>query len=297
MKMPYRVIIADSLSKDDLLVANAIITSTFAKIDRICNHWNPYSELSNVNRAKESTPLNISHPLSKLIQIADKIVNLSENRYDPTLGPIISCWKSALSQARVPDPTILLDKQRFVGWNLIHLENGKLTKEYSNVHINFDSIAKGYGVDLIVKEFEEAGFKNFLVEWAGEIATRGINRSKIPWQVEIYSPSENPRQIVSLSNGALATSGNYPQYFAITNEKNITELYSHLLNKKTLTPITLLSHPTISVTVKAPTCALADGLATAAMLFEDTNELKEWIKKVKTEIPETTFWVIGREQF
>lgn len=116
-------------------------------------------------------------------------------------------------------------------------------------------ISKGYCIDVIAERLSTAGYKNIFVEWAGEIRAMGEHPAGREWTVQI----EPGGKIIPLRNAAIATSGNYRQ--------------KHIINPLTGTHI---EGPTVAATVIAPTCALADALATATMVFGHT----EWAKDI-----------------
>ncbi len=63
----------------------------------------------------------------------------------------------------------------------------------------------------------------------------------------------------------MATSGDYRIFV-----ENQGRRYSHILDSRTGYPV---NSPIVSATVIAPTCALADGLATALMVMSQTDGL------------------------
>jgi len=96
------------------------------------------------------------------------------------------------------------------------------------------------------------------VEIGGELRSKGANAQEEPWRVAVELPESNqrmPYRIVELMDMGMATSGDYRNYF----ERNGVR-YSHTIDPATGYPI---HHNLASVTVLAPSAALADGLATA----------------------------------
>ena len=97
-----------------------------------------------------------------------------------------------------------------------------------------------------------------MVEVGGEISSKGVKPDGSPWRVGIESPAGGhniAERIIDVTNIALATSGDYRNYF----EQNGVR-YSHTISPLTGRPIT---HRLVSVTVVDTTTTMADGLATA----------------------------------
>ena len=117
---------------------------------------------------------------------------------------------------------------------------------------------------------ENKNYKNFIVEIGGEVKTKG-NRSKKEkgWNIGIARPVEGATDIyeyiIKMNNMAVATSGDYRNYFYIDDKK-----YSHTINPKTGYPV---EHNLTSVTVFDAECAKADALATAIMSMGDKKGL------------------------
>jgi thiamine biosynthesis lipoprotein len=81
----------------------------------------------------------------------------------------------------------------------------------------------------------------------------GINRPRPD-----AAPDELYR-VAFLRDEAFATSGDYRNYFARDGVR-----YSHVLDPRTGRPVT---NRVVSVSIRAPDCTLADGLATAVMVM------------------------------
>jgi thiamine biosynthesis lipoprotein len=137
-----------------------------------------------------------------------------------------------------------------------------ISKLDPNLHIDLSGIAKGFAVDKIARYLDKCGFKNYLVEIGGELIGKGLNKDKEIWQIGIDNPNNNSdriKRIIQLEDMAMATSGNYMNYF----EKDGIR-YSHTINPVTGRPI---KHKLASVTVLDSSTMNADALATAFMVL------------------------------
>jgi thiamine biosynthesis lipoprotein len=159
--------------------------------------------------------------------------------------------------------------------------------------LDFNAIAKGYGVDVISEFLESQGIQNYLVEIGGEIRSFGQNSVKnSKWVVGVQHPDIEGNQAyvntLVLENESMATSGTYRK-FKIDADGN---RYTHIINTTTGYP----SRTNIlSVSVIAAKCMTADAYATALQamgvegirLFLETRpELKVFIVFVSED---TTF--------
>jgi len=296
MTMEYRVIIGAELSRHQREEVHRIITQTFDEVDNIYNDWNPQSELSQLNISDAGIWHKLSSELESLLLFTDKLVHLTKKLYDPTVASAHQLWKSSLETGTIPSPQQIQSIAHAVGWNKLHFKKGHILKEHSSLKIDLGGIAKGYCVDLIVDRLNEFGYKNIFVEWGGEIKATGEHPSKRPWNVFISNLSDtNPEHaidIVPLNNEAIATSGDYLQQWCVDDK-----IYSHVLNPNTLTPVIVCKDNICSATVTAPSCAIADALATASMLFESTDEALLWAEDIQKEYPSIRFWFVKRDDF
>jgi thiamine biosynthesis lipoprotein len=142
--------------------------------------------------------------------------------------------------------------------------DGCITKANPKISLDLASIAKGYGVDLVADLIAQAGWKDYLVEIGGEIYAAGRRPDGTRWRVGINRPLPDAvptdvYQVVALENMALATSGDYRNFFESDGVR-----YSHIIDPRNGYPV---KNGVVSATVLAEDCTFADGLATALMVM------------------------------
>ena len=130
--------------------------------------------------------------------------------------------------------------------------------------LDLASIAKGYAVDQVSHLLQTSGIENFLVEIGGEVFASGYRKDGKPWRVGINQASTTAStadvyQVVPLHNRAMATSGDYRNYFEAGDKR-----YFHIIDPRTGYPV---NNHVVSVSIVADTCMFADGLATAIMVM------------------------------
>jgi len=277
MAMLWQVKINHILTHAEQKEVEAIIQETFVQVDEVFNNWNPHSEISKVNQLAAHEPTELSCALADLLHQIDPIVELTDNRFDPTVEPLQKLYKHYFTYNQLPPKEKLEKISAAIGWDKIHLEGRILTKEHALTAIDLSGVAKGHAVDLICQKLTEKGYNNFYVEWGGEISTQGVNSKNNPWCIAIMGLST-----IELKNQAVATSGTYYQTWQI-DECN----YTHIIDPASQTPLQLADSTIKQVTVLNYSSACADALATACMLFSSAEEANEWAKKHKL-----TLWVV-----
>ncbi|ALV28523.1 FAD:protein FMN transferase [Pannonibacter phragmitetus] len=127
--------------------------------------------------------------------------------------------------------------------------------------MRLNGIAKGYGVDRLAEVLYDHGIRNALAGIDGEMRAMGLRPGGTPWAIAVEAPDRDrraPHSILTLQNAAVATSGDYRHWVTVEG-RNL----SHTMDPRRGTP--LLASPA-SVSVIAPTCAMADAWATALMV-------------------------------
>lgn len=196
---------------------------------------------------------------------SSKLVSVeTDGAFDPTIGPLISAWGFGYEDRTKLDSTDVDSLMQYCGFRLFTLNDHLLKKEDSSASINFNAIAQGYAVDLMLSLVKNYDTEDIYVELGGEISVIGKNKRMQDWQIGIDKPIDGnyDRQmshVVGLDNKSMATSGNYRNYYEIDGIR-----YSHTIDPKTGFPVT---HSLLSATVVAKNCMLADAYATACMVM------------------------------
>jgi len=220
----------------------------------------PDSEISRFNKG---TLHKFERPyFHKMLTQSQLIHQRTNGAFDPTVMPLVTAWGFGPEEGQMPDQDevdYLLTK---VGFEKIFYDEHAVCKLEPNTQLDFSAIAKGYAVDLVMQFLKEQDLRNIFVEIGGEIAATGVNERKKPWAVFIEKPEDHQRSvqaIVSLDNVAIATSGNYRNFYIKDGRK-----YAHTISPYTGYPV---QHNLLSVSVFAEDCATADGYATAFMVL------------------------------
>lgn len=301
MTIDYRILVGQKLLEEDRKIIQQIIADTFNEVDQIYNKWNPHSELSKLNSLKAHIQVPLSKKLLTLLDLTNQMVILTEGRFDPTIEPLQALWKDYLERGSIPPQKEIESIANTIGWDKIHIHEGVFYKDSDEIQMDLGGIAKGYCVDLIVERLNQAGFENVFVEWGGEIKASGMHPERRPWNIFISKLGdvrpENAIAMLSLNNQAIATSGDYLQNWSIQNAEGFIDTYSHIIDPIHLKPLLIAPSTIASVSVVSSSCAIADALATALMLFPHVKEANAWCEKIRKEVRgELYFWIVSRDE-
>ena len=255
------------------------IDSLFFLINKSLSTYIPSSDISKINNG--DTAVIVDDFFVEVFQKSKRIYKETNGYFDPTVGNLVNAWgfgpkneKRNLTDAQVKE------QMKLVGFNKVHLEGRKVIKEYKNIFLDFNSIAKGYGIDVVARFLESKNIKNYLVEIGGEIRSRGKKNDNSDWTIKLVNPLHkndlDKFKKLNLSNKSMATSGNYRKFRIDEYGKK----HVHTINPKTgyATESNLLSASVIANI----DCADVDAYATAfmAMGLEKTKEFLEKHNKV-----------------
>lgn len=262
-------------------VTESDIDSLIYVMNKSLSTYIPNSDISKINRG--DTTVIVDALFQEVFEKSAKIYRETDGAFDPTIGTLVNAWGfgpgnslSQMSQAKVDSLLV------FVGFNQIHLKEGKLIKNHPETYLDFNANAKGFAVDVIGRFLESKEISNYLVEIGGEIRARGLNSKNQSWRIAIEKPnfdgSRSFQTIIALEDESIATSGNYRKFKidSLSGEK-----YAHTIDTKTGYPSksNLLSASVIATL----DCADVDAYATAfmAMGLERTKAFLEKRKEIK----------------
>ncbi|MCS0628616.1 FAD:protein FMN transferase [Telluria mixta] len=237
-----------------------------AELDAIVaqmSHWDPDSLLSRYNRAPAGTWIALPAQFFDVVDYALWAHMASGGAYDPAAGALVDLWGFGAARRYdhtgfyAPDETAIeraLDERAAA--RLSFDRDGRRLLQPGGLRLDLSSIAKGYAVDCLAQCLERRGLSHYLVEVGGELRGAGVKPDGHPWWVEIEGvpDSATPQAVVALHGVAIATSGDYRQYF-----EHGARRVSHTLDPRTGRPV---DNDIASVTVLAPTCMEADALST-----------------------------------
>ena len=251
------------------------VETVLAQVNAQMSTYDPDSELSRFNRHQSTQPVVISRALERVIGRALEIAEQTDGLLDVTVGPLVNLWGFGpqAKPEQVPTAEELEAVRDYVGYRKLRIENHQLTKAHPKVYVDLSTIAKGYGVDRVAYLLDDLEITQYLIEIGGEIRTRGGKPDGQPWRLAVEKPVSTERsiqEIVSFNEGALATSGDYRNFYEENGRR-----YSHIINPLTAEPI---QHNLVSVSVYTDDCMSADAYATA-LLVMGTEQAKAFVQK------------------
>ncbi len=236
------------------------------RLDRVIalmSTYEPNSELTRFNDAESVEAFGLAPETREVVEVALEVWRRSDGAFDATVGPLVDLWGFGPSgrPEAVPTDEELAAAMASVGSEGLRLTEAGLAKAHPKTRLDLSAVAKGYAVDLVAEALDALGASQYLVEVGGEVRTRGTKAPDVPFRVAIEAPDPDDRRVhavFEVQDGALATSGNYRNYYERDGVK-----YVHTLDPVTGRPV---EHRLLSATVFHDSCGWADAWATALMV-------------------------------
>ncbi|MFI8744133.1 FAD:protein FMN transferase [Pseudomonas sp. NPDC077186] len=241
----------------------AATEAILAEIDQQLSTYRADSLIEQFNRAPAGTCQAMPPGVLELVRAGNRLHEESQGSFDLTLEPLLDLWgfgPKGQGEA-VPSAAQLAEVRQRVGQRHLRIDGERLCKAV-DVQVDFNSIAAGYAVDLIVARLAELGVTSYLVEATGELKAAGLKPDGSHWRVGLEAPRDDQRvaqRVLQLDGYGISTSGDYRNYFEENGQR-----YSHTLDPLTGMPV---NHRLAAVTVADPSTLRADGLSTLLMVL------------------------------
>ena len=120
------------------------------------------------------------------LNLSRRVSEQSGGVYDVTVGPLVEAYGFAAKdrQASINVDSLL----EFVGIDKLQVVDGRLQKADSRMKIDFNSIAKGYVVDMVAERLEALAIESYMVNIGGEVRCNGNNPKGEKWSIGIETP-------------------------------------------------------------------------------------------------------------
>ena len=273
----YTVVVAhhpDSITPKQL---QQQVGSTLERVNQLMSTYLPDSDVSRFNASKSTEFVAVDRETVEVVSRAIQISQQTNDAFDITVGPAVNLWKFGPekdSLESLPSDDALEQVAKVIGHQKLEVraDPPAIRKTEPGLKIDLSAIAKGYAVDRVAKALDESGCEQFMIEVGGEVFVRGQRAGGGPWQIGVEQPDTSDAankvtvgsarevyQVASISDKALATSGDYRNYFEFQGKR-----FSHTIDPKTCRPV---EHGLATACVIADDCMTADALATAVVVL------------------------------
>ena len=233
------------------------------RIERLLTTFSDDSETNQVNQNAGIMPVAVSRETFDLVERSIRISGITQGAFDITYGSIDKrLWNFDKNMTSLPDKATARKMVRLINYRNVVLDREKSTiylKE-EGMRIGFGGIGKGYAAEMARQVMKGLGVSSGVVNASGDLCAWGLQPNGSPWTVGIVNPNASKEIFswMSITDMAVATSGNYEKYVMIDGKK-----YSHTIDPRTGLPVSGIK----SVTIITTNAEIADAMATPVMIM------------------------------
>ena len=218
-------------------------------VEKQMSLFDPDSSLSRLNRLGE-----LHKPDAELVSVltlAQHVSMRSAGAFDVTMQPLWGLWSLHSQTQTVPSAKALSQTRSLVNWRALTVSPEVVRLNVKGMGVSLNGIAQGYAADKVRAVLQSHGVQHALID-TGETSVLGQSSKAEDWRfaVEPSAPTAVTPPVISPEGWALATSSDSHTVFSADH------VHHHILNPHTGDSP---SH-WASVSVIAPSCALADAL-------------------------------------
>ncbi len=230
-----------------------------ARIEKIMTRFDDSAEVAQLNKngyIEDSSP--------EVCDVVGKSLDyyrMSGGVFDISVKPLLDIFDDPnVNRGKFPKPTEIKRVMSLIGADMIRTKGRSIYFGRHGMGITLDGIAKGYIVDRASDVLTNNNIEHHLINAGGDIRVKGTKGRKKPWVIAIQDPHKRGRfpDIIKMTDGAIATSGNYEVHFAKDS------MFRHIVSPKT----GLAADTDTSVSIVSNTTMDADALSTTVFLMD-----------------------------
>jgi thiamine biosynthesis lipoprotein len=258
-----------TVEHDDPAEARAALEACYthaARLEALFTSWDDESELVRLNRAAGGPPLELSPALARILADAVELAERTEGAFDPTIGPLVTLWRRAGREGRLPEPQELDAARAAVGYHGIELddERGRLARE--GMAVDLGGLAKGWALDRLGEILVDRGVRRALLDFGGSSMLGIGSPSDSPsWRVLVKDPRGGYAGVVGLRDQSLSVSESFGESALVEGRR-----LGHVIDPRSGEP---LDRQTGAVVV-APTGAEAEAWSKALLVLTPQRALR-----------------------
>ena len=247
-----------------VVAAFEAIFREFDRLEGLLSNWQEDSDVQRLNSAAGQHPVRVGTELRDVLETARQVSDWTNGKFDVTFGVMSGLWKFDYQNqdGTIPDHREVVRRRSLINYRDIELDerNGTAFLRRHGMVVNLGGIGKGYAVDRARAILHDRGFRDFLIQFGGDMYAGGREGDR-PWKLGIQDPRGPANRIfatVDVSDSTFSTSGDYARSFIKDGRR-----YHHILDPATGEP----SQDCRSVTIMTRSATIADGLSTGVFVL------------------------------
>lgn len=244
--LSLRVAHADATQAEQALDA---AVDTIRHVEAQMSLFRADSALTRLNR--DGVLHNPDPDLVKVFELSNMVSARSDGAFDVTVQPLWIAFEAAARQGALPTAAAVARARAAVGWQDLAVSGAAIRLRRPGMGVTLNGVAQGYAADLVRTRLQARGVHHALIN-TGEWSALGQAEGQRPWLLGLADPRQEQALLtrLALDGRSIATSADNECSFSPDHR------HHHIFDPRTGYSPTELA----SVTVAAPSCALADAL-------------------------------------
>ncbi|MEI8110643.1 MAG: DUF2271 domain-containing protein [Chitinophagia bacterium] len=262
--------------------ATAIMIAEIKRLSTILSAYQSQSELSRWIKTR-GKPVKVSNELMEVLQLFDYWHQQTGGAIEAGYEEAAIVWKNAAKQQKMPgkaDLATAISNMQQQHWNLDSV-NGTAT-HLTDVPLVLNTFTKSYIIQKAVAAAKKSsGVQSVSLNIGGDVFVSGADAVALPVTNPFHAAgNDEPLLTLSVSNKAVATSGNYRRGVNI-----LGKWYTHIIDPRTGWPVDNI----VSATVVASDAVIAGAMATAFTILSP-----EQSKQLAAQYPGVEFLLVDK---
>ncbi len=240
------------------------VSQEMERLEGLLSNWRDDSEIQQLNAAAGKHPVRIGSDLRDVLKTARQVSEWTGGKFDVTWGALSGLWKFDYQNqdGSIPEHSEIVRRRSLIDYQQLILDehDGTAFLKQEGMVANLGGIGKGYAVDRARDILRRRGFRDFMIQFGGDMYVAGLNGNH-PWRLGIQDPRGPANRIfaqVDLSESTFSTSGDYARSFVKNGRR-----YHHIIDPQTGEP----AQGCRSVTIMTSSAIIADGLSTGVFVL------------------------------
>ena len=277
---------------EEFAEALKIVRGQFDLITALADVRDPRSELARLNNEAAQAPFFCTPLMWELLTESRTAYRLSEGAFDVTVKPLLDHWGFYSRKIKkIPPASETAGVKEQTGFSKLIFDEEKHAIRFpaKGFAIDLGGIAKGCAIELAAQKLIEKGFTRGVIDLGGNLRLLPEPPpGKKFYSIGIRRPSKKnggvmPEVLRLKGNCAVSSSGDYERFVVLEGKS-----FGHILDPATGVP----APGKVAVTAVASSGTCSDWLSTAVYLRG-----KKLAEKLKTEVPNTKFYIFEKEKF
>ncbi|MFW6035281.1 MAG: FAD:protein FMN transferase [Halothermotrichaceae bacterium] len=253
--------------------AEEVVDKSFARLNEIEDEMSKTVKSSDIYKINQNPQqfIKVDNDTFTVIKKALEYAELTDGKFDPTIGSLVDLWGIGTEKARVPSEEEIIKTKKLVNYQWVRLDKNEKSVKILKPGMKLDlgAIAKGYAADEVRNIIQGYNIDSAYISLGGNVSVVGNKPDGSNWNVGIQDPRLNKAGAmasIGVKNKTIVTSGNYERYF-----KENGNIYHHIINPISGYPA---RSDVIGVTIVTLDSFDADALSTSVFILGLTEGME-----------------------